>query len=140
MSAPPDDCCVCFEPTDVCTPCNHRLCTTCTGRLATPVCPLCRGYLLDENDDCYWTDTDSDDDTVSILTSPNSPTSQVDWVHALDPMAMLLMHTIEDEQESNDTETVILQWLDPTHERNPLQPTDNELEAMFGPGLIIYTE
>jgi len=38
-------CCVCYVPTGVFTPCAHPLCERCQTRLQEPVCPLCRREL-----------------------------------------------------------------------------------------------
>ena len=37
------ECCVCYEPTEHSTPCNHLVCESCFPRLNT--CPMCRAPL-----------------------------------------------------------------------------------------------
>ena len=37
------ECCVCYEPTEHLTPCNHLVCESCHSQV--PTCPMCRAPL-----------------------------------------------------------------------------------------------
>jgi len=69
------ECCVCFEEignekNNCVTPCGHQFCFTCIAKCLNKsnCCPLCRGVLIenddeeDSDDDDYEDDDDEDDD------------------------------------------------------------------------------
>jgi len=43
-----DECCICYELTNMKTYCNHTLCKDCYDELNDKICPLCRTNLKDE--------------------------------------------------------------------------------------------
>ena len=66
-----DECCVCFDTTTGRTPCGHVLCDVCRLQLVPQLCPLCRAFLLPEEDDQYWTTTsESEDETADYEYDP----------------------------------------------------------------------
>lgn len=40
-----DECIVCYENTNIITPCRHHLCTLCSDKLNKKICPYCRVNL-----------------------------------------------------------------------------------------------
>ena len=69
MSAFSNECCVCFEEignekNNCVTPCGHQFCFTCIAKCLgkSNCCPLCRGVLIEKDDDSDDDDEDYEDE------------------------------------------------------------------------------